>query len=48
VAHDRIQCHFCISGVRRVTDNYLVRLSSCSEVRFEDGRWMNLAQDHVH
>jgi len=39
---------FCISGVRRVAANCLVRLGSChSEVRFEDGKWMNLAQDHV-
>lgn len=48
MAHDHVQYHFCISGVRRVTDDCLGRLSSCRrEVRFEDGKWMNLAQDHV-
>lgn len=48
MAHNRVHCHFCISVVRRVTDNCLVRLCSCrSDVRFEDGKWVNLAQDHV-
>jgi len=48
VAHDRVEYNFCISGVRRVTDNCIVRPSSCrSEVRFEDGQWIYRAQDYV-